>query len=156
MEIPSNLLPVQLQRDEEATTRWFHLATRGTLVEHIKNPDYWQHTAARLLRTPNKGLGDVIRVLAEDGSFDIDVTVLAVDPRGLWMQVREMRLWEAPADKPVEAPERADSDGYTVEFAGPHKWRIVNSAGDVVAHGYPSKPDAQKALINIKAEKRAA
>lgn len=155
MSLPPNIPPVNIDRAETAITRWLIHALPGTKADHVMDPDYWVHLAGRLRRTPNKGLGDEIRVLADDGSFDIEVTVVAIDPLGYWAQVRPVRVWERKVAEDVPAAQWPDKDGYRIDLSGPQKWRIIDAQNNIVAKGYPDETAAVEALANLKAAKVA-
>lgn len=153
MPLPTNIPPVRLQRRDEAITEWYHRAPQGTTIEHVLDPDFWAHTAAQMRRTPNKGIGDTVWVVAEDGSFDIEVLVVAVDPRGLWAQVRVLRAWQHEGKTQPAALTGPDKDGYVVEFSGPQRWRILDRSGEIVSKDHPDESAAREALANIKVAK---
>jgi hypothetical protein len=149
MDIPLRLLPARLVRSDVANTRWFHRAAIGTTAEMVVEPDYWVNNG-RQIKTDDK-----IEVLAEDGSFDMEVRVLAVDPRGLWAQVRVLRLWQETVQQTRRERQRApDPDGYLIEYAGPHdKFRIIDRAGHRVSRYHSTEADAYAALEALKKEK---
>jgi hypothetical protein len=149
-KIADNLLPTRIDRTEQVISRYFHVAAAGTTLEHVLDTGYWPHVARRLR------LHDEIRVAAADGSFDVELTVSAVDPRGLWAQTVLLR--ERKSASGAAAPAAAiwpDADGYRVEFSGPHKWRILDRNNSVVEKGLDDEPAAIAALAAIKAKKAA-
>lgn len=157
--------PTKLARSEYAITTYFLSVLPGVTPADIVNPDFWQHVSsvrgARLQRDRLQ-VNDKIEVVAQDGSFEAELRVMAVDVRGLWAQVRVLRLTEGmgvpvPGAEPAEAPlvGEFDPDGYRVEFAGPHKFRIVRG-NDVLETHLPTKAAAYAKLAEIKAEKVAA
>lgn len=155
-EIPSQLLPTSMPTSHFGFARFDLVVPRGVLPEHVVNPDFWVHVASRLRVNAR------IEVTAEDGSFDMYLRVLAIDPRGLWAQVRVLDFVgpegrEVPGVGAVPAiPESdIDPDGYKIEFAGPHKFRIVRG-NDVIETHLPTKAAAYAKLAEIKAEKAAA
>jgi hypothetical protein len=153
MDIPDHLLPLRIVRAEVArTTR--HLAVLpGTTREMVLDPDYWVHLGSTLK------VDDRIEVVAQDGTFDLDLRVVAVDPRGYWVQTRLLREWvETPGAKKEAAPKTwPDAEGYRIEWAGPvHKWRIIDRATKILGKGYPSEAEAGVALDAIRREKVVA
>lgn len=157
LDIPTYKLPMRLARSAEfARTAHFVQVEAGVLPEHVMHPDFWVNLARRFR------VNDLIEVVAEDGTLDMDLRVIAIDPRGLWVQVKALRYCGEPgiAVPGVEADEIApsaesDPDGYRIEFAGPHKFRIVRG-NDVIEAHIPTKAEALRRLAAIKAEKVAA
>ena len=149
MSLDDRLLPTRDSgRGDYAVARWYFLdLPPGTKPEHVEDPDFWVHMAARFR------VHDEIIAIAADGSFEAELRVVAIDPRKLWAQVRPLRVWRGEAAASENAAPRTDPDGYKIEFSGPHKWRIVNVAGDVVAKDFATETDARRALQNIKAMK---
>lgn len=147
--IPTNLPPTYLRRAEEETTAWHYNAPPGTTLEHVLDPNFWGHIAGRLLNTPNRGIADTIRVFAVDGALDALVTVVAVDPRGQWADVRV--VWYRPIERPVALA--ADKDGYKIEHDGQDRWRVINPTNEIIAKNLPDQTTAQAELARIKAQK---
>lgn len=143
-DLPTRLLPTQIRRTETDITHWFHEATRGVTAEMVQHPDYWANVARKFK------VNDCIEVVAQDGTFDLDLRVMAVDARYLWAQVRALRVFETK--EPVERDD-ADPDGYRIEFAGPHKFRIIDRNGTVVDTRLPTRVAATERLAQLKAEK---
>lgn len=150
MNIPTHLLPMRIGREEEADYKrrvYFLSAPPGTTPEHVVDPDYWVHWAHRLQ------INDRVEIVAVDGSFDMEVRVTAIDPRRLWAHVRPLRVAEGKFAVPEASGQYPDNDGYTVEWGGPHRWRIVRG-NDVVARDFPNQESAIEVLQQIKAAKR--
>jgi hypothetical protein len=147
VDIPLHLLPTKIARNDYGLTRHFLPVNAGVTPEHVVDPDFWVHLSRGFK------VFDEIAVVATDGTFDLDLRVVAIDPRGLWTQVRVLRLWEGKTADSAPAGQYPDKDGYTIEFAGPHRWRIVRG-GDVVAKDFADQAAAVEALVNIKDAKR--
>ena len=147
MNTASHLLPMRIDRADFARSEYFLSAPPGTTVDQVVDPDFWLHVARRLK------VNDRIEIVAADGSFDMEVRVTAIDPRGLWAHVRPLRVAEGQFAVPEASGAYPDKDGYTVEWGGPHRWRIVRG-NDVVARDFPDQAAAISALLNIKAAKR--
>jgi len=149
----TSIRPHQLFRAENEFTMWCHTAKPGTTVAHVMDPDYWGDVAGRVLRTPNKGFGDIVRVIAEDGSFDLWLVIVEIDSRGLWARVRPLDM----TFQSKEGPQIMERGDYMVEYGGTHhKWRIIDRAGQVVEKGLPNKEAAQAKVVEIRREKEAA
>ena len=157
--IPDHLVPLKITRAEVARVTRFLSVLPGTTREMVLEPDYWVHLGGVLK------MDDRIEIVAQDGSFDLDLRVIAIDPRGFWVQTRVLREWPARSEaKAAVAKEKEiaaahprtwpDAEGYRVEWGGPvHKWRIIDRAGQVVGKGHPYEQTAIEALDAIKREK---
>ena len=153
MPIDSRFSPTRESgRGDYAVSRWYFLnLPPGVTPEHVADPDFWVHMAARLQ------VNDEIVVVMPDGTFDMELRVIAVDPRKLWAQTRVLRLWQPKVGTKTEdlPMQTVDKDGYSVEWGGAHRWRIIKD-GEVVARDLPSKEAAHEALVGIKQAKVAA
>jgi hypothetical protein len=151
MNIPIQLLPIRIGRTqlaEFARASYFILARPGVTPDHIVDPDFWVNWASTLK------INDRIEVVAADGSFDMEVRVVALDPRGLWARVRPLRIAEGKI--PVSSSptgQYPDAEGYIVEFSDHHRWRIIRG-NDIVARDFPDQASAIEALQQIKQTKR--
>lgn len=166
MEILNQLLPTRLARAEAAGTTYRHEVPRGVTPADVVNPDFWQHVTTPMGRPQRDKLraGDKIEVIAADHSFYMELLVIATDTRGLWAQTMPLRFVPeggvaVPGVEALPVPEvdesTFDPDGYRVEFAGPHKFRIVRG-NDVLETHIPTKAAAYEKLAEIKAEKLRA
>lgn len=151
MEIPFNLLPARLQvATGFAHGEYFVVAPIGATPENVADPDFWLHVAARLK------LHDRIEVVAADGSFDMDVRVTAVDPRGHYAVVRVLRSWAAD-EKASNGPAvrqmgTIDNDGFIVEEDPVHGWRVMRG-GDIIARRLKDKAAAEAVRADARAGK---
>lgn len=152
MDLPTRLLPTRGDRGDFAVSRWYFTdLPQGITAAHVQDPDFWQHVAR------NFRVNDEIVATAADGSFDMDLRVIELDPRKLWARIRLLRLTAAkPGAASAPTTQWPDSDGYTVEYSGAHRFRIVNRAGEVVAKDFATEADAVEALNNLKGAKRKA
>ncbi len=166
MDIPNQTLPKNLTRSEFANTTYRQIVHRGVEPKDVVDPDFWQHVTGQMGRqqTGKLRVYDKIEVIAEDFSFYMELLVIATDVRGTWAQTMALRC-VTPSSVAVPGVEAApvreptsdgpDSDGYRVEFAGPHKFRIVRG-NDVLETHLPTKAAAYAKLAELKAEKVAA
>lgn len=158
MDIPNNLLPSRLRQGAgSAHGEYVIFAAPGTTPAMVADPGYWLHLGNRLR------VQDRISVIAEDGSFDMDIRVADVDPRGLYARVRVLRLCDGagvavpgaePAKPPV--PTQAgtpDRDGYIREQT-PKGWRVLRGS-DLIVDGLPGEAAAVAAIEDARAGKPA-
>lgn len=152
MEIPRNLLPTRIQSTQYERTEWLHEPQPGVTLDQVMDPNYWSHLAGRLK------VRDRIEVLAADRSYDVDLRVIAIDPRGHWVQVA-LRGISEDVPRVVAAPgPSADPQGYVIDNDPVQGWRILQGR-DLIAKGFGTEELAKEALANLKAAgrpKRAA
>jgi hypothetical protein len=141
-------LPTRLARQETETTVFFVSVPAGFTAEDVQNPEFWQFVARRLK------VNDRIEIVTEDGTLDMDVRVTAVDPRFFWAHVRVLRVTTS-AVSTVES-EKADPDGYIIEWGGPtHRFRIIDRGKNLIERDFPSRDAAMAKLAEIKAAKQS-
>lgn len=142
MSIPTHVPPLRLFTREDQGSHWEHRFPAGTLREHVLDPRVWGHVARKLRRF------DTITALAEDGSFDIQLRVLAVDPQGMWAQTAILRERACDAIPTLAA----DRGGFIIEYSGPQLWRIRRGE-DLVAEGLPTEAAAEALLARLRGSK---
>lgn len=146
------MLPVRIQSTQYERTEWLHEPQLGVTLDQVMDPNYWSHLAGRLK------VRDRIEVLAADRSYDIDLRVIAIDPRGHWVQVA-LRGISEDVPRVVATPgPSADPQGYVIDNDPVQGWRILQGR-DLIAKGFGTEELAKEALANLKAAgrpKRAA
>lgn len=142
MPIPSHVPPLRLFTREDQGSHWEHRFPAGTLREHALDPRVWGHVARKLRRF------DTITALAEDGSFDIHLRVLAVDPQGMWAQTAIL------SERSCEGIPTLASDrgGFIIEYSGPQLWRIRRGE-ELIAEGLPTEAAAEALLARLRGSK---
>jgi hypothetical protein len=161
LDIDNRLLPTRSLRSEYAHARHDISVKPGVTPAHCRNPDFWVHLAAKFR------LHDVIEIIAEDGSFEMDLRVIARDSHEapLWVRVRPIRFCGAdgiplPSDLPdapeVDLSDEDHEDGYKITFHGPHKFTIQDRFGNAVEERIATKALAREKLAEIRREKMAA
>lgn len=148
MPLPTHLMPVILRSVEYERAYYFWIAPSGVALTDVLDPNFWANVAPRLK------LYDRIEVVAADRSFDVDLRVVAIDPRGYWAAVHMLRGPEDVAPVPAPAQAAPDSSGYMIENDAVQGWRILNGR-DLIAHGLASEDAAKAKLAEIKAPKPA-
>lgn len=157
MPIPARLLPVAAVRSSVIRTDWTFEVGADTEIAQVLDPEFWVNVARRFR------VNDRLEIVHEKGLFDLDLRVVAIDPRGYWAQTRTLRRWpegegevaeaEAEAEIPLVWP---DKQGYRVEFNKMHQWRIISPSGEVIGKLFATEKDAAVQLERIKSEIAAA
>lgn len=143
MDLPSHLLPSRLPRAAHERGDYLHRAAAGVTLDMVLNPNYWAHLAERLR------IGDRIEALADDGSFDVDLRVVAIDPRGHWALVRTRPSVSAAMPAAPFAGPAPDADGYTIDRDPVQGWRILRGR-DLIAKDFADEAAAREALAGVK------
>lgn len=111
----------------------------GTAPEALLDPHYWAHVSARL------SVGDVIEVLAEDGSYFAELLVR--DAGTLFAKV----AFKSPVTvfaKPEE-DDRALPAGYEIKWRGPKvRFGVVHDK-DVLKDGFVDRVEARAWLDDL-------
>jgi len=132
--------------------RYHIIVPPAVSFEDLFKPITWAHHAGRLKQY------DIVRVCANDGAYDVDLTVLSVENGGVQMGVRP-HMGGLIAEKAIEvAATRAkeatvtkvpiEADGLPkvrVQFLPATKWRVLGMTG-VVSQDHPSEKAAIKAM----------
>lgn len=150
MDLPTHLIPTSLERAGNgwALSHWFYRAPAGITADHVMDPNIWQHVTNKL--KPD----DRIEIVARDGSLDMEVRVIAIDPEGHWAQVRPLRVWQDdPMAPAVQVGPVADPEGYVIQRDPVQGYRILRGR-DLVAKDFATENDARAALANLKAGRK--
>lgn len=134
--------------------RHFAVMPPEVKFEDLFLPTLWAHYARKFKKY------DIVRVAAEDGSWDVDLTVDAVTVGGVTMKVRpyfgnlsaeaavvaaaakaeDGRMTEVPLDK-------SGKPKVYVEHLPATKWRVVGLNGEV-SREHKTKAEAEKAMAD--------
>lgn len=132
--------------------RWFGVMPPDVTFEDLFHPTTWAHYANKFKKF------DVVRAVAEDGSYDVDLTVSEVTVGGIHMRVRPF-FKDAAGDAAVAVAAKAASsaapkigplaaDGKSkirVEFLPATKWRVLGLNGEV-SRDHATEAAANKAM----------
>lgn len=131
------LMPHRFHQAQSVRNVWRIHAENGHGRAHIEQPEYWTHIARRL--TP----GDVIEVLAENGSFFGTLLVRVCEKTWAKVAVLSWHDFESQA---------VASTKYDVAWKGPvNKHCVVRvSDGEVIEKGFQTKDEAITWLENQK------
>jgi len=126
---------------------------KGTAFKDVLSPDYWSLVAPSML------VGDWIRVLADDGSYEALLSVRQVSGPGQGRQnnravVAKLQHWTFDAVDPAATAVVT----HVVRHLGVHsKWSIVCVAdGAITKDGFPTEDEARTALTAYLRAKVAA
>lgn len=118
--IPQLFLP-RFSEAEYKRTVWVATTEGETKREHLTNPAYWAHVAAKMKPY------DHIEVRSDDETFWAEYLVLACDRT--WAKVQELRY--IVLNKP--ATEQKEDPDFTVEWKGPHrKFAVVRKMDNAI------------------------
>lgn len=122
---------------------WHCTVPNGTQKDDIFLPEFFSNVAGKVI------VGDHIECVAEDGTFFMEVYVIAVAERTAtnapnWVNVVELRYHDLVRreDKNLKLP-----DGFFTKFRGGAKWSVMrkgdNAAQDqVIVERQPTEGDA--------------
>jgi len=122
-------------------------------LEDLFVPVAWAHVRTQLAKH------DIIRCIAEDGSFDVDLAVREVEVGGVHMVPRphiggvsgvealEQLSEIAAASSPAEVPLGADGNPVVrVEWLPATKWRVLGISGGEVSRDHRTESEALQAM----------
>lgn len=124
-----------------ANTEVFHnsryrvVLDEGVAYQDLFRPQFWAAHKQRLVRF------DIVRVVAADESFDVDLTVSIITELGVVMRLKDRR------------PSREDARGTTahpevrIEYLPATDWRLMGIGNVEIKRGM-TKPEADEALAN--------
>lgn len=122
----------------------------GTKVTDLFKPQFWVHHAKRLKQ------GDLVRVRAVDGSWDVMITAVAVASGAVVMEPwpklppgLDMAAFTHNADLARRTLVQTTVAGKVVprvEFTRSTDWRVIDLAGNEHSRNHRSEPDAAAAL----------
>lgn len=149
--------------EEFTITRWCAVVPPDITFEDLLQPHAWAHfSGPPPSREYPRGQGkfqlhDIVRVIAEEGEFDLDLVVTDVNVGSVTMKVRPF-FGEASGDAAVtEALKIAGTKPGIVPLGRDNKpvvyvdhtpatgWRLVNESG-TVSDKYPTRAAAEKAM----------
>lgn len=147
------LSPNRFKNVENVSCTYQAVVPAGVTLKDVLEPSFWAHAATEIDR---RFRNHRIEVIAEDGSFDVDLRVLKVGER--MVSVRLLR--EAPNTKGGVADISAEQELPRIDFvrgrgdnAG---WRVLDATGQVYSDRIEGKENAQRILDQYRAENRIA
>lgn len=129
-----------------AINAWVVIAPHGTTKDDVLKYEFWAHVFGKLQRH------DMITIISDDESFEMDVRVTSVGAFGPGAEVRVIRMWSR-GDKTITSDTPSVNE-FELSFTPSTQWRIVNKESKtVLKSGFPSKEEAQ---AHIEAITRSA
>lgn len=159
MSAPRNkIIPATLFRDlaEFYTNRYMAVLPPDITFEDLFQPHMWAHFGG-IPENAKFKRHDTVRCIAEDGSFDLDLTVANVEVGSVTMKIRPYFGDKSGDAAIVEANKVAgstpgivplDRDGkptVRVDHLAATGWRVIGTGGEV-SRGHPTKAAAEKAM----------
>lgn len=124
--------PTNIENAEYARTVYQVKPEISVTVKDMLEPDYWAHVA-KTLRA-----GDRIEAVPEDRHYFAEFFVLAASTN--WAKLVLLRETTLIKDN-----EKSVTDGFSIGFAGPHKWRVTRGQ-EVLSKGHDDKDAAARWL----------
>lgn len=126
-------IPIHDVRDATSVRVMFHVKVPKEIkLEQALSKPFWSNAYKLLERKPLS----LVELIAEDGSWEAEVRVLAVDDVGN-IRFRILRHWQAQEIKKDALPK-----GYRVEFVRDNGWRCIDPSGQQVGGYEPAETDA--------------
>jgi len=129
--------PINIEEAVSARNIWQVKPEIAVKPTDLLDPDYWAHVARRMRA------GDRVEAVPEDRHYFAEFFVLAASTN--WAKlvlIREVTL--------IKDNEKTVLDGFSVAFAGAHKWRVTRG-DEVLSKGHDDKDSASKWLAeNMK------
>lgn len=135
--------PGSLEMAHDAAAVWRYMAPAGVTLAMVLEPDYWTNVVreAGQTRVPGRHAWNKIEVLAEDGTWEAELRVMAVV--GTKVHVRLLRETREPS----VAESAAAPDGYTVEHVTGNGWRARDRKGQVITEKRQTRDQALMAAV---------
>ena len=124
--------PTSIEESTYARTIYQVKPEISVTVKDLLEPDYWAHVAKRLRA------GDRIEAIPDDRHYYAEFFVLAASTN--WAKLvllREITL--------IKDNEKSVTDGFSIGFAGPHKWRVTRGE-EILSKGHDDKDSAARWL----------
>ncbi len=124
--------PTTIEESTYARTIWQVKPEATVKVNDLLDPDYWAHVAKQMRA------GDRIEAIPDDRHYYAEFFVLAASTN--WAKLillRETTL--------IKDHEKSVTDGFSIGFAGPHKWRVTRGT-EILSKDHDDKDSAAKWL----------
>ena len=160
MSTRNKIIPATLFRDlaEFYSNRYMSVLPPDITFEDLFQPHMWAHFGGTEGNSKFKR-HDTVRCIAEDGSFDLDLTVVNVEIGSVTMRIRPY-FGELSGDAAIrEAAKVANANPGIVPLARDGQptvrvdhlpatgWRVIGTGGEV-SRGHPTKAAAEKAMAD--------
>lgn len=124
-----------IQLAETRRNAWSVEIPPNVALARVLESDYWTH--CKMLKAKDR-----IEAIAKDGTWFADLLVVNVGQQGAKLKVLHyVGLTE-------NKQEAMSADGFKVEFAGRHKWRVVRLQDHEVMHSGEDSRESAQAWLN--------
>lgn len=124
-----------IQLAETRRNAWSVEVPVGVSLSRVLEPDYWTH--CKMIKAKDR-----IEAIAKDGVWFADLLVVNVGQHGARLKVLNF------VDLTENKPETLNAEGFKVEFAGRHKWRVVRLQDHEVVHSGEDSRESAQAWLN--------
>lgn len=137
--------PGSLEPAHDASVTWRYMAPTGHTIEMVQEPGYFRNSVREcsMSRIANRHAWNKIEVIAEDGSFEVELRVVSVDKDALLVHTRTIREWQAETKKAAAAPPA----NYTVEHVQGNGWRALDPNSTAVTEKRTTRDEALAAAV---------
>ena len=126
--------PTNIEEAVAARNIWQVKPEIAVTVEDLLDPNYWAHVARRMRA------GDRVEAVPADRHYFAEFFVLAASTN--WAKLVLLRKVTIIKDH-----ENTVTEGFTVGFAGKHKWRVTRG-DEILSKGHDDKESASKWLVD--------
>ena len=135
-------------RAEYAFSTWFVPLPAGVTLGDCFRPNFWSHHLKMFRRH------DMMRLRAEDGSFDFMATIVDIRVGGMriesWPKLPDAQAEMIPSG--VQAVKMSGGWAPRIEYRKATNWRVIGHDGNEHSGGHESKEAAASVLIRYMAD----
>lgn len=147
-QLPASYLD-NTARSDYAYTSYFVELPGNVQFGHVFAPRFWSHVARRLKKN------DLIRLRANDDSFDFMVAVVEVKPSGGVLVEAWPKIPRAASEAEAVGVQPFEKNGQwhpRIDYQKATKWRVIGLDNNEYAAGFADKRAAATAMIKYMAE----
>lgn len=147
--------PASLEALQDASITWRYVAPPGVSLEMCQRPEYWSQVTRECSqrRVAGRPSWNRIEIIADDGSWEADLRILAVDAPAGRVFTRTIREWH---EKKRPGRKASLPDGFRVEHITERGWRVVDDRGVVLISEVTIEQDAVDFAVAASAKREVA
>ena len=135
-KLPQHALSRDFKAAENRRRSWLYIVPHGVTPSDMLEPDFWSHVSGQMT------VYDEISAVAQDGSYDLDLRVTAVNRQGPGADVRVIRAWFN--DENAVKSSKPKMEDFAVDYTPGSKWRITRVKDKkIVREGIENKLEAE-------------